>query len=72
MDITFVAMLIGAVIGTIATKLFTDLKAGTGYFRISPYQGEEGVSTINVRIPNDPNLTKKKIIILHREESSQK
>ena len=72
MDIIVVAMLIWVVIGTITTKLITDLRSGTGYFRITPYEGEEGVSTINVRIPNDPNLTKKKTIILYRETSSQK
>lgn len=72
MDIILVAMLIGAVIGTITTRVFMDLRSGTGYFRISPYEGEEGIYTINVRIPNDPKLKNKKIIILSREESSQK
>ena len=72
MDVIVVAMLIGAIIGTISTRIFMDLRSGSGYFRISPYKGEDGVYTINVRIPNEPNLKNKKFIILSREECSQK
>lgn len=72
MDMTYIMFLLGVLFGTIVTKILTDVKAGHGYFKLVPYKDEEGFYTINVRIPNEQPLDKKKIVILRKEKDDSR
>lgn len=68
----FLIFLIGVALGTVLTLLFSYIKSGYGYFIIEPFDDDEedtGFYRINVRIPSQEKLMKKKQIILYQENS---
>ena len=65
-------LLIGVVIGVLLTLLFFYRKSGYGYFIIESYDDDEtGFYKINIRIPTQDKLLKKKQIILYKEDSQK-
>ena len=72
--INYLILLIGVALGVVLTLLFFYHKSGYGYFTVVPYDDEDtGFYNINVRIPTQGDLSKKKRIIIYKEEqSSQK
>lgn len=68
----YLILLIGVVIGVLLTLLFFYHKSGCGYFIIESYDDDEtGFYKINIRIPTQDKLLKKKQIILYREDSQK-
>lgn len=59
--------LCGIVIGCILTLFVLHMYSGHGYFKLEKYSDEDGIYTINVRLPPDQNLDKKKKVVLSRE-----
>ena len=70
----YLILLIGVALGVVLTLLFFYHKSGYGDFTVVPYDDEDtGFYNINVRIPTQGDLSKKKRIIIYKEEqSSQK
>lgn len=69
----YLILLIGVALGVVLTLLSFYHKSGYGYFTVVPYDEDTGFYNINVRIPTQGDLSKKKRIIIYKEEqSSQK
>lgn len=68
----YLILLIGVVVGVLLTLLFFYHKSGYGYFIIESYDDDEtGFYKINIRIPTQDKLLKKKQIILYKEDSQK-
>lgn len=68
----YLLLLIGVVLGSFLTLLFFYHKSGYGYFMVEPYDDDNtGFYKINIRVPTQNKLSKKKQIILYREDSQK-
>ena len=69
MELLFVGLITGSIIGTLITKLVLDRHAAYGVFSIEPSNDPEDPDTTNLRIKifNDQNLYDKKQIILYKD-----
>lgn len=62
----------GVILGTIISMILHRYKTCYGYFKIEPYEdGEDGIYTINMRIPKSQDLSNAKQIILHKDDSQK-
>lgn len=60
-------LILGLVIGSLATFAIIRVHSGDGCFKLEKIEGEEGFYKVNVRLIPDQNLDKKKFILLTRE-----
>lgn len=70
----YLVFLGGVFTGLGLMRLFFCLKSGHGYFKLEPYEDEDGVEglyRVNVCLSPDQNLLNVKQIILHRDPSQK-
>lgn len=70
----YLVFLGGVLFGCIITRILFRHKTGYGYFKVEPYEDEDGVEglyRVNVCLSPDQNLLNVKQIILHKDPSQK-